>query len=406
MSRFFQGNTGSGRSLVQSFAGRFLLTRFVILLCCGAVILLAGCSSTPVEPPAPLVEFKPELTVKTVWSTQVGHGVDKEDLRLAPHLAGDTLYANDHKGVVVSLQADNGKQRWEIDLGEPLTSGPGSGDGIVVVGSANGQVIALAAEDGKTLWRAQLSSEILATPAVGNGVVVAHTVDGKLFALGAADGKQLWIYDRTVPALTLRGTSAPLILSDIVVDGFASGKIALLVLRDGRVLWEKSIAVPRGRSEFERMVDIDASPLVIGSVLYVVGFQGRIAAIDLQSGRVLWSRSMSSSTGLSADDSSLYLSDNEDRVWALDRSSGASLWQQEALQRRSLTAPAVYKESVVVGDMEGYLHWMARSDGHFIGRFAVESGMRVAPIVADERLYVFSNNGELLSLEVTPTPRR
>ncbi len=391
MSRFF-----------RIVGGRFPRPQFAFLVCCAAVVLFSGCGSAPVEPPAALVEFKPELTVKTVWSAQVGHGVDKEDLRLTPRLAGDILYVNDYKGTVVSLQADSGKQRWEIDLDESLTSGPGYGDGIVVIGTADGQVVALAAEDGKVLWRAQVSSEILAPPAVGEGVVVAHTVDGKLFALDAADGRQLWIYDRTVPTLTLRGTSSPVILSDIVVDGFASGKIALLVLRDGRVLWEKSIAVPRGRSELERMVDIDASPLVIGSVLYVVSYQGRIAAIDLQSGRVLWSRAMSSSTGLAADEKALYLSDDSDRVRALERSSGASLWQQEALQRRSLTAPAVYGESVVVGDMEGYLHWMARSDGHFLARFPIESGMRVAPVVSGKRLYIYSNDGRLFCLEAAP----
>lgn len=387
---------------LQIIAKRFFRGQFVLLACLGSAVLLSGCGSTPVEPPAALVEFKPELTVKTVWSAQIGHGVDKEDLRLPPRLVGDTLYANDHKGIVVSLRADTGKQRWEIDLDESLTSGPGYGDGKVLIGTADGQVIALAAEDGKILWRAQVSSEILAPPAVGEGVVVAHTVDGKLFALDAADGKQLWIYDRTVPTLTLRGTSSPVILSDIVVDGFASGKIALLVLRDGRVLWEKSIAVPRGRSELERMVDIDASPLVIGSVLYVVSYQGRIAAIDLQSGRVLWSRAMSSSTGLAADDRTLYVSDDNDRVWALDRANGASLWQQEALKRRSLTAPAVYKQSVVVGDMEGYLHWMARSDGHFMARFPVSSGVRVAPVVAGDRLYVYGNDGKLFCLEASP----
>ncbi len=403
MSRLVPEDTASGSAApAASVASGFRLAGFALLLVGFAAIQLAGCSSAPVEPPAALVEFAPELTVKTVWSAQVGRGVGKEDLRLSPRLVGDIIYANDHKGVVVSLFADSGEERWAVDLGEPLTSGPGYGEGVVVIGSAEGQIVALAAEDGAIRWRAQLSSEILASPAVGGGVVVAHTADGKLFALDAADGKQLWIYDRTVPTLTLRGTSAPVIVSDIVVDGFASGKIALLALRDGRVLWEKSIAVPRGRSELERMVDIDASPLVIGSVLYAVSFQGRIAAIDLQSGRVLWSRAMSSSTGLVADEDALYLSDGDDNVWALDRANGASLWQQEALQRRLLTAPAVYGESIVVGDSEGYLHWMARGDGRFLARFPIESGTRVAPIAAGERLYAFSNGGKLICLEAMP----
>ena len=374
--------------------------RFLLLLAGWAVVLLSGCSSTAVEPPAPLKEFKPELAVTTVWSAQVGKGTGKKDLRLKPRLAGEVLYANDHRGIVVALDAGSGELRWQVELDELLTSGPGYGDGRIVLGSADGLVIALSAEDGKLLWRAQLSSEILAPPAVGDGVVVAHTGDGKLFALSAADGRQLWVYDRNVPTLTLHGTSSPVVLADVVLDGFASGKIALLQLRDGRVLWERSIAIPRGRSELERMVDIDASPLVRGSVVYVVSYQGRVAALDLQTGRILWSRPMSASQGLAADEKALYLSDDRDRVWALDRFSGASLWQQESLQRRSLTAPVFYRdESVVVGDREGYLHWMARSDGHFTGRFLLGAGIRVAPLVAGERLYAYNDEGRLFCLK-------
>jgi len=378
------------------------LRRYVALLVCCTVILLAGCSSTSVEPPAELIEFSPELTVKTVWSAQVGLGIGDKDLRLSPYMEDGVLYVNDHRGVVMALQADTGKQRWQVDLGESLSSGPGVGEGKVLIGGADGQVVALAVEDGKILWRAQVSSEILASPAVGSDVVVVHTVDGKLFGLDAADGKQLWIYDRTVPTLTLRGTSSPVILSDIVVDGFASGKMALLTLRDGRVLWEKSIAVPRGRSELERMVDIDASPLVIGNVIYTVSYQGRIAALELQSGQVLWSRPVSSSTGLAAGDDNLYFSDDQDLVWAMDRSNGASIWQQDTLQRRSLTAPVVYADNVVIGDNEGYLHWLSRSDGRFVARTELAGGTRVAPLVAGERLYAYSNKGRLFCLEASP----
>ncbi len=366
------------------------------------LLLLSACSSSNVEPPTPLTEFEPELAVKQLWSTRVGRGVDDRDLRLRPRLAGDTLYVDDYKGIVAALRADSGESIWEVDLGERLTSGPGHGEGKVVVGTADGQVIALDAADGRELWRAQLSSEILAAPAVGSGTVVAHTVDGKLFALAADDGEQRWIYDRTVPTLTLRGTSSPVILSDIVVDGFASGKVALLALQDGRVLWEKSVAVPRGRSELERMVDIDGSPLIIGSVLYVVSYQGRAAAIDLQTGRVLWSRPMSSASGLVADDRAIYLTDDQDRVWSLDRSSGAPLWQQDALRHRGVTAPVLLGESVVVADREGFVHWLARSDGHFLARYEAASGIRVAPIADGKRLYLYDDKGRLLCLEIAP----
>ncbi len=379
------------------------LFRHLVQMVVGALfVLLSACSSSNVEPPTPLTEFRPELAVKTIWSRRIGRGVDEQDLRLRPHLAGEVLYANDYRGIVAALQADTGELLWKVDLDTALTSGPGDGEGMVAIGTADGQVIALAAEDGRELWRAQLSSEILAPPAVGGGMVVAHTVDGKLFALAADDGRQRWIYDRTVPTLTLRGTSSPVILTDIVVDGFASGKVALLALRDGRVLWEKSIAVPRGRSELERMVDIDGSPLIIGSVLYVVSYQGRAAAIDLQTGRVLWSRPMSSATGLVADEKALYLTDDQDRVWSLDRASGAPLWQQDALQHRVLTAPVLLDESVVVADREGFVHWLARNDGHFQVRFKAASGIRIAPVPNDGRLYLYDDKGRLLCLEVVP----
>ncbi len=375
-----------------------LWRRFPALL----LVLVAGCSSTPVEPPAELTEFKPELTVTTLWSVQVGDGAGKRDLRLRPALDGERLYVNDHRGAVLALQAESGEQLWQVDLQLPLSSGPGVGDGILVLGSAEGELLALAADDGRQLWRAQLSSEILAPPAVGAGVVVAHTGDGKLFGLKASDGSQLWIYDRSVPTLTLHGTSSPLILSDLVLDGFASGKLALLALNDGRVLWETPVATPRGRTELERMVDIDGPPLVIGEVVYVVGYQGRAAALDLRSGRVLWSRPVSSASGLVGDGKALYLTDDKDRVLALSRSGGASLWQQDTLQRRSLTAPAIYRDSVVVGDAEGYLHWMARSDGHFQARTRLSDAIRIAPLVANGRLYAYTRKGRLSCLEATP----
>ncbi len=366
------------------------------------LVALVGCSSSNVEPPTPLTEFEPELDIKMVWSTRIGRGVDEQDLRLRPYLAGDTLYANDYKGTVAAVRTDDGRTLWEVELVETLTSGPGYGEGKVVLGTGEGQIIALAAEDGKELWRAQLSSEILAPPAIGSGMVVAHTVDGKLFALSASDGKQRWVYDRTVPTLTLRGTSSPIILSDIVVDGFASGKVALLALQDGRVLWEKSVAVPRGRSELERMVDIDGPPLILGSVLYVVSYQGRVAAIDLQTGRVLWSRPMSSATGLIADEKALYLTDDQDRVWSLDRTSGAPFWQQDALQHRVLTAPVLHGESVVVADREGFIHWLSRGDGHFLARFKMAGGVRISPVSDGERLYLYDDGGRLSCLEAAP----
>jgi outer membrane protein assembly factor BamB len=378
-------------------------------LCCVVLLpALAGCGvkdtvsryltggEDNVEPPAPLVEFTPRLNVIQLWTSKAGGGTDKQYLRLTPAVAGQRLYVAGTGGTVAALDATNGKTLWTTRVRETITGGPGVGENSVLVGTLNGKIILLNAETGREQWRAQLTSEVLAPPARAEGTVVARTIDGKVFGLDARDGKRLWIYDRTVPSLTLRGTSSPKIDSGIVVAGFDAGRLAGLELRTGRLLWEATVAASRGRSELERMVDIDADPVIVDGVVYVSSYQGQLAAVQLESGRVMWNRETSSHAGISIDDSSLFLTDHSSHVMAFDRYGGTSIWKQDKLTARGVTGPAVIGDYVVVGDLEGYLHWMDKSDGRFVARTRIAKERIIAqPVVVGSIVYAYATDGSV-----------
>jgi outer membrane protein assembly factor BamB len=347
-------------------------------------------------PPSPLVEFQPTIAVEELWSIGIGGGTDKRFLKLAPVVEDGRIFAAERGGHVYAIAPDTGERIWEQDIDALVTGGPGVGAGRVLLGTSEGEVAALSADNGRKLWRVRVSSEVLAPPRGSADTVVVRTGDGKLFGLSASNGAQLWIYDRTVPNLSLRGTSAPAISEDLVIAGFDSGRVVALELRSGRLVWESEVSVARGRSDLERMVDIDADPLIVDDTVYVATFQGNVAALSRIDGNIQWAREISSFAGLTADARYLYVTDEESSVWALDRETGASIWKQEALKYRLATAPARVGEQVVVGDMEGYLHWMQRSDGGFSHRLRLDDERIIAqPIVVEGILIAYGSSGEL-----------
>ncbi len=353
------------------------------------------------EPPAPLVEFSPQVQLDTLWSRDVGASGKERQLELVPALSGGRIFAADAKGRVKALDATSGEPIWETELKALISGGTGAGDGLVLLGTTEGEVIVLDEESGEERWRMPVSSEILSPPAASSGVVVVRTVDGKLFGLDSTSGQRVWTYDRAVPVLTLRGTAAPVIEGDIVLNGFDNGRLVAISLTDGRPLWESRITLPSGRTEIERMVDLDAEPIVVGDTVYAVTFQGRVAALDLYSGRTIWRRDMSSYAGIGADATNLYISDDKSHVWALDRYTSASLWRQTKLQARMVTAPVWHDGYIVVGDAQGYLHLMDQEDGQFVGRTRVDSdGIVVPPIVRGDTIYVLGRGGSLAALQV------
>ncbi|NIR61597.1 MAG: outer membrane protein assembly factor BamB, partial [Gammaproteobacteria bacterium] len=324
----------------------------------GLGLLLGACGGETTTPPAALVPIDTELEPERLWERDVGAGSGERYLALRPAAAGEVVYAASRDGTVVAMEAATGERIWSTDTELPVTGGVGLAPGKVLLGTGDARVVALDAGSGERLWTSPVSSEVLAPPAGGRDLVAARTVDGKIFALSAGSGERRWRYDGGVPVLTLRGTGAPVIVDGTVVAGFDNGKLVALDAADGRQLWETAVAVPGGRSELERMVDVDGTPSVVESNVYAAAFQGRVVAVALESGQILWAREISVHDDVGVAGDVLYVTDDGDNVWALDRRTGASLWKQDKLPRRRVTAPVSFGEYVVVGDLDGYVHWM------------------------------------------------
>ncbi len=377
------------------------------------LLLLVGCGSldplklledeSNVEPPAELVELKSSIGVRKLWSTSVGSGSSEDRVKLVPYIQGNRVYVADREGVVKALDSSSGRIVWSVEKeGLEISGGPGAGEGLVLIGTSNGEVVALSEQDGSEKWRARVSSEVLSVPKAGRGVVVVHTIDGKLYAMDASDGKLKWVYDRSIPVLTLHGNSSPVISGSAVICGFASGKLISFDLESGQQIWESTIAVPTGRSELERMVDIDGDPVVQSGMIYVATYQGQLAAVVEDTGDVVWRRKLSSYAGLGADFENLYVSDAEDMVWAIDPKNSSSMWKQSKLRGRKLSAPAVLGEYVVVGDFEGYLHWMSPEDGRMVARIRVgDEPITTPPVIDGKVAYVLGDGGELAAIAIS-----
>jgi outer membrane protein assembly factor BamB len=351
------------------------------------------------EPPMALQDIKPTLKVRTLWSTDTGAGEGGQDLRLALAYDQGHLFLADHEGMVESLDAGTGHPLWTVQTVAPISGGPGVGGGLVLVGTLKAQVIALHEDDGREAWRAKVTSEVLSVPRAAEGMVVVHTVDGHLFGLSADSGERKWTYTRGEPVLTLRGSSAPVLYRGTAITGFSNGTLAEVSLATGDPRWEVVVSPPHGRSELERIVDIDADPVVEDNVAYAVTYQGEVAAVGADTGVVLWRRPMSAYAGLATDWRHLFVTDADGRVWGLDLQGGAALWKQEKLLRRRLTAPAVLGSHVLIGDLEGYVHWLSYDDGAQEARVRVSSSpISTPPLVMGDVAYVYADDGTLAAL--------
>ncbi len=345
----------------------------------------------------PLPKLDPAISIETLWSERVGEGAGEFYLKLTPVVNESGVFVVDREGEVERINIENGSTVWNSEIDRLISAGPGLGDdGQLYLGTTEGEVMALSAEDGEQRWSTRVSSEVLAAPRYSQGVVVVRTGDGKLFGLEAASGKRLWVYDRTEPALTLRGASAPLLSEALVIAGFDSGHLVALNLRTGKLSWDLRVVLPSGRSDLERMVDIDSEPQLYQGVAYIAAYQGKVAAIELESGQTLWTRDLSSYAGMGLGEGEIYLTGSDSAVWALDRFSGDTVWNQKALKGRLSTAPASLGPYLVVGDQEGYLHWLSRSDGKLLAFVQVdESRILAPPVTANGTVIVYSADGRL-----------
>lgn len=378
----------------------------VSLILPAAALFLSSCGlfgggDDIVEPPAELVEFEAELDIRRVWSTRIGGASERLRLGLAPATDGANIYAGTYDGRVQALNAETGRAVWSVRTDVPLSAGPGYGAGLLAFGTADGQLMLLDAATGEERWRQPVGSEVLAPPAVSSNVVVFRSVDGRLRGFSTDDGEQLWNVEQSIPPLTLRGDTPPQIAGQIVVSGFDNGRIGAYELATGNTIWEIPIANPTGTNELERLVDVSSGLQIVGNDVYTVGYQGRAVSIDLRSGLVLWQQEISSFAGLGVDVNNVYVSDEVSAVVALDRQGGVPVWRQEALRLRDVTAPARFGGAVVVGDLEGYVHWLDPRDGRFIARErAASDRITGPPLVLGSTMYVQADDGTVAAFVV------
>jgi outer membrane protein assembly factor BamB len=368
-----------------------------LLFACASALLLSACDKDKdPDPPAQLVEFEPRVNIDRVWGTGIGGSSESLRLGLRPIAAAGRLYAASYNGQVFAFDLKTGKVNWKSQTKLRLSGGPGYAAERLFVGSSDGDVLALNAADGKELWHIKTNGEVIAPPAATDDLVVVRTVDGHLRALSTADGSELWLAEQQVPRLSLRGTAPPVIVRDMVICGFDNGKVLAVALKDGSVLWETTVAPSRGRTELERLVDIDSSVQVQGDDVFVVGFQGRAAMLALESGQIWWSREASSDRGLVVGEDAVYVAAADGDVVALNRRDGTPLWTQAGLHRRGLSSPALDGSALVLADFEGYVHWLDAATGDFLGRTR-GGGSRVTnpPLVVDDLVVVLTDGGSL-----------
>ncbi len=368
-----------------------------------AVLSLTGCTGTLTldSHPTPLARFQPAASVTPVWYKQPQSRVDRWEGSPVIVIEGEQLFIAHPRGRVRALDAACGCRQWNVETGASLTGAVGSGDGYLFLGTHKGEVLALSSKDGSLQWRSELSSEVMSAPQVSQGIIVVRTNDGKMFGLNAQNGERLWVYETIVPSLSLRGMGAPLVVDDKVFAGFSNGKVAALSVSNGKLQWEKVVSLAKGRSELERLVDVDAELAYRDGILYAVAFQGRLVALDANSGRIVWAREFSAHSGIALDQQQLYISDDDGQVLALDRRTGATLWRQNKLVRRKISAPVIHDNKIVVGDYEGYLHWLSAEDGSFVMRRMVDDvAVLQRPLVINDILYSVSQLGTISVLRM------
>ncbi len=377
------------------------LARYGLLLI-GSVLVAACGDDDNTEPPAELTPFEQTHYLNLQWSVSTDDSIEQQYLLIEPLLLRDRIVTAGRNGTLNVYALEDGKELAEIKLRIPLSGGVGGTEDIWLVGSRNGELIAISSSSEAILWRTRVPSEILARPMVyGGKVVVARTADGQILGLDLKTGKINWNYSKAIPALTLRGSGPPVLSRTHFYTGLENGRMIAMSPIDGEVAWDIAITVPEGRSEIQRLVDIDGRSELYGRVLYAASYHGRIAALDVTRGQILWARAFSSNTGVSVSTEAVYSSDDRSHVWALDRNNGATLWKQDKLQARGLTRPVIYQDFLVVGDLQGYVHVMSRYDGRFVARAEVDpDGILVAPIVDGDRLLVLSRGGYLASYTI------
>jgi outer membrane protein assembly factor BamB len=371
---------------------------FSTIIC--TVVALTGCQTVSKDhQPTPLPDYQAKIHVNEIWHNDNGHGSSGYYLRLKPAAGAHTVYTASFDGGVKAIDKADGQTLWHQQLDDRLTSGIGLGHHYLYVASEEGDIYALKRSGGQIMWHRQLSNEVLAAPHHAHNRLFVKTEDGQLYALNAATGHTIWTHQEDNPSLILRASSEAQTDSGLVFAGFANGKIIAFAQANGHVVWQRNLGKEVGDSPIKQMTDIDAKPIVNGNTVFAVSYQGYLAAIDIQSGKVKWRREIEAYNDMAIDSSRLYVTDDDGVIWAFNQTNGAKMWRMNKLQGRQLTGVAIVNDQLVVADRTGYLHWLYGHNGQLIGRYHVSGGFSVPPLARDANLWAYSENGRLYQLK-------
>ncbi len=377
--------------------------RILMVIVLPALLAACGGDKDNTDPPAELTAIQYDVPLQLNWALETRAAKNRASYRLRPLLIGNRVYSIDTGGTILGIDADKGRKLWKFDTDlAPITGLAGNGQ-ILIATSQDGDIIAYRESDDELelVWKTRVVSEIRATPVIDKEQVFVRSVDGKLRSLAIADGSEQWVVSRRVPALSLTGNSKPLIHGELVLAGFDDGKLIAYDRASGKIRWESTISVPGGRTEIERLVDVDGNFVISDGVIYVASFQGRLAAIQAVSGDLLWSREFSSYQPIAIDDDALYLSADNSHIWAIDRRTGTAFWKQDVLHARKITAPAIFGDNLVVADLDGYLHWFSKGEGTLLGRIRTSYTRNyVQPITWQNSVLTLDRQGLLASFSV------
>ena len=358
-------------------------------------------SDDEIDLPTPLVTIPVEATLIRQWSVNVGNGQGSNYTEITPSIDGGVIYAASEDGVLVAIEISTGNTLWRTRVEGVITGGVGSGEGLVMIATESAEVIVLDQADGTFKWQQAVSSEVLSAPQTNGDVVVAQTVDDKLVALDFDDGEQRWIYETTQPALTLRGSSKPVIAANAVIAGFSNGTLVAVSAEDGVYLWEERVAVPEGEYDIDRVIDVDGDLLLDGGRILAASYQGNLMAFEVTSGRIVWGMEASSYHGMAQGFGNIYYCDDQSQVFAIRDNSEDIVWGNSDLLNREITAPTVVGNYIAVADYDGYVHLLSQIDGRIVGRIEADNdGVRANLLANNRRLYVFGNSGRLTAYQL------
>ena len=361
---------------------------------------MLGKDNTP--KPTALEAINPKINLVQDWSVPVGKSSSSRPYsKLKPVIQNNVVYTADASGLVQAVDKNTAKILWSKQLKQGLVSGPGVAQGHIALGTNASSIVLLNQADGREVWQSKISSDSLSKPVIANGKVLAKSIDGNLYAFDLLKGDKLWVSDHGTPSLILKASSSPVVVGKLALVGFSDGKLDAVDLQSGSTVWQRSIAYASGSSDVERLVDIDADPIVRGDTAYLATYQGYVGALSLQNGEFKWRKPASTYKNLAIDANTLYMTDSDDIVWALDRQTGQVKWKQLALKARGLTEPVLMNNRLVVGDKTGYLHILSSQNGELMSRAEVSGKIDIAPAVSGNKVYVMTTNGKLNRFSVS-----